>query len=74
MSKIFPDAFVIAVVIFATNISLAKMFAKKRGYSVDPNQVCLTPANNNDNLTKTRLWFVPQQEGWARTFFPPTPR
>jgi len=38
MSKIFPDAFVIAVVIFATNISLAKMFAKKRGYSVDPNQ------------------------------------
>ena len=41
ISKIFPDAFVIAVVIFATNISLAKMFAKKRGYSVDPNQVCL---------------------------------
>lgn len=38
LPKIFPDAFVIAVVIFATNISLSKMFAKKRGYSVDPNQ------------------------------------
>lgn len=38
MTNIFADAFVIAVVIFATNISLAKMFAKKGGYSVDPNQ------------------------------------
>ena len=41
ISKIFADAFVIAVVIFATNISISKMFAKKRGYSVDPNQVCI---------------------------------
>ena len=41
ISNIFSDAFVIAVVIFATNISLSTMFAKKRGYSVDPNQVCL---------------------------------
>ncbi|KAJ7388826.1 hypothetical protein OS493_035383 [Desmophyllum pertusum] len=40
MSRIFPDAFVIAVVIFATNISLVKMFAKKHGYSIDPNQLC----------------------------------
>ena len=39
MSNIFSDAFVIAVVIFATNISISKMFAKKGGYSVDPNQV-----------------------------------
>ncbi|RMX43870.1 hypothetical protein pdam_00021076 [Pocillopora damicornis] len=38
ISNIFSDAFVIAVVIFATNISLSTMFAKKRGYSVDPNQ------------------------------------
>ncbi|KAM7444005.1 hypothetical protein ABFA07_007374 [Porites harrisoni] len=38
MSNIFSDAFVIAVVIFATNISISKMFAKKGGYSVDPNQ------------------------------------
>ncbi|XP_068719707.1 prestin-like isoform X1 [Montipora capricornis] len=38
MPNIFADAFVIAVVIFATNISLSKMFAKKHGYSVDPNQ------------------------------------
>ncbi|XP_020612029.1 solute carrier family 26 member 6-like isoform X1 [Orbicella faveolata] len=38
ISTIFADAFVIAVVIFATNISLSKMFAKKRGYSIDPNQ------------------------------------
>lgn len=39
MSNIFPDAFVIAVVIFATNISVSVMFAKKRGYTVEPNQV-----------------------------------
>jgi len=38
MSNIFPDAFVIAVVIFATNISVSVMFAKKRGYTVEPNQ------------------------------------
>ncbi|KAK2573107.1 Solute carrier family 26 member 6 [Acropora cervicornis] len=38
MSKMIPDAFVIAVVIFATNISVSKMFAKKRGYTIDPNQ------------------------------------
>ncbi|CAH3178835.1 unnamed protein product [Porites evermanni] len=38
VSNIFSDAFVIAVVIFATNISISKMFAKKHGYLVDPNQ------------------------------------
>ncbi|XP_078370071.1 prestin-like isoform X2 [Oculina patagonica] len=47
LSKIFPDAFVIAVVIFATNISLAKMFAKKRGYSVDPNQELISYGAGN---------------------------
>ena len=41
MSNIFPDAFVIAVVIFATNISVSVMFGKKRGYTVEPNQVRL---------------------------------
>ena len=40
LTRIIPDAFVIAVVIFATNISLSKMFGKKWGYKVDPNQVC----------------------------------
>lgn len=38
MSKMIPDAFVIAVVIFATNISVSKMFAKKRGYTIDASQ------------------------------------
>ena len=38
--SIMPDAFVIAVVIFATNVSLSKMLAKKHGYSIDANQVC----------------------------------
>ena len=42
MAKIFPDAFVMAVVIFATNISVAKILGQKDGYSVDPNQVCMT--------------------------------
>ena len=41
MSNIFPDAFVIAVVIFATNISVSVMFAKKNGYTVEANQVRL---------------------------------
>lgn len=34
-----PDAFGIAVVIFAVHISLAKMLAKKNNYTVDPGQV-----------------------------------
>ena len=39
MANIIPDAFVIAIVMFATNISLAKMFAKKNKYVIDANQV-----------------------------------
>ncbi|EDO49691.1 predicted protein [Nematostella vectensis] len=41
MRTIVPDAFVISVVIFATNISLARMFAKKNGQTVDANQELL---------------------------------
>jgi len=33
------DAFGIAIVAFAINIAMAKMFAKKHGYSLDSNQV-----------------------------------
>ena len=36
------------MVIFATNISLSKMFAKKRGYSIDPNQVCISDERIGD--------------------------
>ena len=53
ISNISSDAFVIAVVIFATNISLAKMFAKKRGYAVEPNQVCLASIDGCWVLGKT---------------------
>jgi MFS superfamily sulfate permease-like transporter len=34
-----PSALSIAVVVVAVHISLAKMFAKKEGYEVDPGQV-----------------------------------
>ncbi|XP_066017113.1 prestin isoform X1 [Pocillopora verrucosa] len=47
ISNISSDAFVIAVVIFATNISLAKMFAKKRGYAVEPNQELISYGAGN---------------------------
>ena len=40
MGSMIPDAIVIAVVIFATNISLAKVFAKRNNYVIDSNQVC----------------------------------
>lgn len=35
------DAFVIAIVSFAINISMGKLFAKKHGYSLESNQVDL---------------------------------
>ncbi|KAK3733500.1 hypothetical protein QZH41_008731, partial [Actinostola sp. cb2023] len=38
MGNIITDAVVIAVVIFATNISLVKMFAKKKNDNIDANQ------------------------------------
>jgi hypothetical protein len=52
MANIITDAFVIAVVIFATNISMAKMFAKKYNYKVDANQV-------NDLFS---IWWVQRGE------------
>lgn len=39
MNNMIADAFVISIVIFATNISLSKMFAKKNGQTIDANQV-----------------------------------
>ena len=59
ISNISSDAFVIAVVIFATNISLAKMFAKKRGYAVEPNQVCLASIDGWWVLGKTLFFTAP---------------
>ncbi|XP_031549091.1 sulfate transporter-like [Actinia tenebrosa] len=38
MQNMITDAFVISIVIFATNISLSKMFAKKNGQTIDANQ------------------------------------
>lgn len=40
-TSMIPDAVVIAVVIFATNVSLAKVFAKRNNYVVDSNQVTM---------------------------------
>ena len=39
MGSMIPDALVIAIVIFATNVSLAKVFAQRNNYVVDSNQV-----------------------------------
>lgn len=39
MGSIVPDALVIAIVIFATNVSLAKTFAQRNNYIIDSNQV-----------------------------------
>lgn len=39
MRKMAPDAIVIAIVIFATNVSLAKTFARRNNYVIDSNQV-----------------------------------
>ena len=39
MGSIVPDALVIAVVVFATNVSLAKTFAMRNNYVIDSNQV-----------------------------------
>ena len=36
---VLPDAATIAIVLYAINISMAKIFAKKHSYEVDPNQV-----------------------------------
>ncbi|XP_048589211.1 sulfate transporter [Nematostella vectensis] len=38
METMIVDAIVIAIVVFATNVSLAKMFAQKNKYTIDPNQ------------------------------------
>lgn len=37
-----PDSFAIAIVGFSMDVSLAKIFALKHGYSVDGNQVSVS--------------------------------
>ena len=39
MGNMVTDAIVISIVIFATNISLAKTFSKRNNYVIDSNQV-----------------------------------
>ena len=41
MVELITDAFVIAIISFVINISQAKLIAKKNGYSVHPDQVCI---------------------------------
>jgi len=40
MSDMIPDAIAISIVCFSVAVSLAKLFAKKEGYTVSANQVC----------------------------------
>lgn len=47
MGSMIPDALVIAVVIFATNISLAKVFAKRNNYVIDSNQELIACGSAN---------------------------
>ena len=37
--ELLPDAISIAIVAYGVNVSMAKIFAKKHGYEIDPNQV-----------------------------------
>lgn len=39
LPSMLPNAFSISIVVLAIHISLAKMFAKKLSYKVDPGQV-----------------------------------
>lgn len=39
LSEVVPDAIAIAIVAFAISVSMAKIFARKHDYEVDPNQV-----------------------------------
>ena len=41
MGDLISQSFIIAIVAFAINVSLAKSFAKKNNYDIDPNQVCI---------------------------------
>ncbi|KAI2810169.1 hypothetical protein BLOT_001327 [Blomia tropicalis] len=47
MPAVFVDSLILSIVCFAVSLSLAKIFAKKHGYRVDPNQelVALGSAN-----------------------------
>ncbi|XP_078355239.1 prestin-like [Oculina patagonica] len=47
MGSIVPDALVIAIVIFATNVSLAKTFAKRNNYVIDSNQELIACGSAN---------------------------
>lgn len=47
MGNVIPDAVVIAIVIFATNISLAKVFATRNNYVIDSNQELLACGSAN---------------------------
>lgn len=47
MRKMAPDAIVIAIVIFATNVSLAKTFARRNNYVIDSNQELLACGSAN---------------------------
>ncbi|XP_067040466.1 prestin-like isoform X3 [Acropora muricata] len=47
MRKMVPDAIVIAIVIFATNVSLAKTFARRNNYVIDSNQELLACGSAN---------------------------
>ena len=67
MSNIFPDAFVIAVVIFATNISVSVMFAKKRGYTVEPNQVRLYYKSSIVSGLSARVGVTLAERPWGGT-------
>ena len=39
---LFQDALIIAVVAFATSVSVADMFARKHKYKIDPNKVSVS--------------------------------
>ena len=56
MGKMVPDAIVIAIVIFATNVSLAKTFARRNNYIIDSNQVLKINVQQQQHFIHSNLY------------------
>ena len=56
VGNVFTDAFVAVVVCYSVTLSLAKVFAKKHGYTIYPNQVCIHNIHSHSYITDTHAY------------------
>lgn len=54
VGEVLVDSIAIAIVAFATEISLAQMFSEKHGYKIDADQVCISYSNSKQ-ATRDKL-------------------